>query len=357
MIKRTYKIINKEPGPYAGLTGEDYFILVDIPPVFVVIGTAVDNTNPRKPKINIPVVTAETIPYGVDSNVKEALDSLKKSSNINKLLTFSLNELGLVNFNQVNEEVLKDRMMQCASLDYSSLISHVNSSIIMQRVDNILNFEVFDDEDVPEIIGGIYPIYNRIVPRRFDEETNIGLRFYLFNFPEQINYQWEVRTANAPGSDFNPANGYVVSGRSPINAVTLKIVNLLPSSTYYFYMRATYSDTNFSPFIQHIFTTLALSAPVAKVPVDSSTTKNSFVAFWEGKAGVENFRLDVSLNPYFTTFLAGYNDLVVSPFANKEVTGLSPDTVYFFRVRAYSLTVTGTDTSPSSNTISVKTKA
>jgi hypothetical protein len=67
-------------------------------------------------------------------------------------------------------------------------------------------------------------------------------------------------------------------------------------------------------------------------------------------SGASSYRLDVSTSSTFGTYLPGYQDLPVA-VTSKNVTGLSANTFYYYRVRAYN-----GNTSPNSNVIKAKTK-
>src|SRR5688572_7126460 len=68
----------------------------------------------------------------------------------------------------------------------------------------------------------------------------------------------------------------------------------------------------------------------------SNVTTNSFTAQWSSVSGALAYRLDVSTVSNFASFVSGYNNLQVgSEFTTQHnVSGLSPNTTYWYRVRA-----------------------
>ena len=88
----------------------------------------------------------------------------------------------------------------------------------------------------------------------------------------------------------------------------------------------------------------------------TNITEGSFTANWQASAGrsVDNYILEVAKDDKFTDLLPGYANLMVP--GNKtswEVTGLSPDFTYYYRVKA----VVGGATGYASNVIQAKTQA
>lgn len=77
-----------------------------------------------------------------------------------------------------------------------------------------------------------------------------------------------------------------------------------------------------------------------------------FRAFWTLVPG-NGYQLFVSLDPNFGSFLPGYNPFPVGGQGNTDIfiAGLDPDTVYYYKVRAYNDCGVSTD----SNVISVTT--
>jgi len=66
----------------------------------------------------------------------------------------------------------------------------------------------------------------------------------------------------------------------------------------------------------------------------SGVATSVFTATWAVAAGATSYRLDVSTTTAFTTFLTGYQDRDVGNVTSWQVTGLTPDTAYCYRVRA-----------------------
>ena len=109
----------------------------------------------------------------------------------------------------------------------------------------------------------------------------------------------------------------------------------------------------------------AMVVPTATAATNIGTT--SFTANWTAPVtGTvdNNYRLDVSTVSSFASFVSGYNGLSISSgTTSQSVTGLSGNTVYYYRVRAdkssvtgqggYSSKITVATTSPPGGTLSV----
>jgi hypothetical protein len=66
----------------------------------------------------------------------------------------------------------------------------------------------------------------------------------------------------------------------------------------------------------------------------AATTSTSITATWSSIPQTTNYYLDVSLVSNFSTFVSGYSNLNVGSATSVSITGLSPCTFYYYRVRA-----------------------
>jgi len=132
------------------------------------------------------------------------------------------------------------------------------------------------------------------------------------------------------------------------NVTSRSVASLSAGTTYYYRVRA-YNSGGTSGNSNTISITTIPPAPTATAA--TSVTSNSFTANWNSANGTTGYRLDVATNSSFTNYVTGYQNLDVGNATNRNVTGLSSNTAYYYRVRAYN----SNGTSDNSNTITVNT--
>lgn len=94
------------------------------------------------------------------------------------------------------------------------------------------------------------------------------------------------------------------------------------------------------------------TAPVApSIGTASGISSSGFTANWSASSGATGYRLDVSTSSNFSSYLTGYNGVDVGNATSRAITGLSADTTYYYRVRAFN----SSGTSGNSSSASVKT--
>ncbi|NTW31345.1 MAG: hypothetical protein HGB12_01700 [Bacteroidetes bacterium] len=93
----------------------------------------------------------------------------------------------------------------------------------------------------------------------------------------------------------------------------------------------------------------ALIAPVATA--GSGATGTQFTANWNTSVDATSYRLDVSTSISFTSFVTGFNNYNAGNVTSYNVTGLTGQTTYYYRVRAENTC----NSSINSNTITYNT--
>lgn len=140
-------------------------------------------------------------------------------------------------------------------------------------------------------------------------------------------------------------NNYVSGWRNKDNAslTTATVTGLDPLTPYYIRVRqydaVGNESVNFGPVTAVTSSRPDLTAP-SPVDAEAATSVDGrrFTANWEegvDNVGVTGYYLDVSTSSTFGSYLTGYQNLNVGNVLSYLVTGLTEDTTYYYRVRAY----------------------
>jgi large repetitive protein len=136
-----------------------------------------------------------------------------------------------------------------------------------------------------------------------------------------------------------------------VNNVTTYSVTGLTAGTIYYYRVRAYNGSGTSSSSNIVLVKTIPAAPAEQAASNIST--NSFDANWTASTGATGYYLDVATNSGFTLFVSGFNNRDIGNVVTYSVSGLTGNTDYYYRIRAYN---TG-GTSVSSGTINPKTSA
>ncbi len=121
-------------------------------------------------------------------------------------------------------------------------------------------------------------------------------------------------------------NNFATSGTIIPNTTTTLSVSNVTTTTYY---RALVKSGSCSSIYSSvgILTTGAVTATTASLPVC-----NGFTANWNKVTGATAYLLDISTSNGFGTFVSGFNGANVGDVASFAVSGLLPNTTYYYRI-------------------------
>ncbi|RKS01850.1 T9SS sorting signal type C domain-containing protein [Flavobacterium sp. 102] len=158
-------------------------------------------------------------------------------------------------------------------------------------------------------------------------------------------YQWYSNVVNSN------------SGGTLLGGATLDTYSPLTTATgtlyYYCVVTSTTPGCSATSTVSGAVTVIAAPSVAPVATAGTLVTSNSFSANWGAVAGATGYRLDVSTNIAFGSYVGIYNNLALGNVVTLSVAGLNAGTTYYYRVRAFN--TCGTTTS--SNIITVTTTA
>ena len=135
------------------------------------------------------------------------------------------------------------------------------------------------------------------------------------------------------------------------NVTSYPVTGLSANTIYYYRVRAYNACATSSNSSVKNVRTATCTPKAPSVRSATNVTFSSFTAQWSSVSGGIDYRLDVATDSAFNNFVPNYQDLHVGNVTSYPVTGLSANTIYYYRVRSYN----GCNTSPNSNVKSVQT--
>ena len=152
---------------------------------------------------------------------------------------------------------------------------------------------------------------------------------------------WEVSsTASGYLLDVSTDNGFTsyLSGyenRDVGNVATLPVTGLSVKTSYFYRIRPyNICGTGSNSASVPVTTLIELPVQVIALPA-TNVVQTSFTANWNSSAGATGYWLDVATDAGFVAFVPGYANRDAGKATTSNIAGLTPNTTYFYRVRAY----------------------
>jgi hypothetical protein len=125
------------------------------------------------------------------------------------------------------------------------------------------------------------------------------------------------------------------------SATSYTITGLTAYTDYYYRVRA-YNAGGIGENSNTIYFKTMINAPIAPVAKASTNiTQTSFAVNWDSAATALGYYIDIATDDAFGNIVEGYNNVNVGNVRTYQVTGLSSNSNYYFRVRGYNAGGTG----------------
>lgn len=133
------------------------------------------------------------------------------------------------------------------------------------------------------------------------------------------------------------------------NTTSYNVTGLNSATTYYYRIRARNTNLNLTSANSGLIGLITRPEVPQLLPIASLEAK-SFLLRWDAVPRVDQYRLDVSTNPGFSSYVSGYQNFIIPGGTSYLITGLEPQTTYFYRLRARSTTLDVTSASSDTGT-------
>jgi hypothetical protein len=130
-----------------------------------------------------------------------------------------------------------------------------------------------------------------------------------------------------------------------VSNVTSVSVSGLSANTLYYYRIRAYNPCGSSSNSASVSATTLVDPPIpASAAQSTNIAQTSFTPTWNSSPTAIGYRLDVSTDIGFSTFVSGYENKDLGTTTSAIVSGLAPNTVYYYRIRAYNAGGTSANT-------------
>ena len=232
-----------------------------------------------------------------------------------------------------------DAWIQQGPTEYTNVLVYLNgnSQLVLDYYDfdeaNVTDFTIYPADDMVNSVNSINtpgPVY-RCANGGNSVLDGSAITYQGSSANPSIKFQWQSSPDNATWTDINTATAenYTVAQTNP--SVTTVV---------YYRRNITGTATNASSCTYNSESIAVITSQNvnAGTPVSSPATNilcNQFTANWAALGTASGYYLDVSTNNTFSSMVAGYSNLDVGLVTSYNVTGLNPNTTYYYRLRTY----------------------